>query len=485
MKKLLIVMHLLLLGALLVAVPARGQGEPPWPEDAAAQTGDELYTPEELDDLLAPVALYPDPLLAQILPAATFVDQIDAAARYVRLYGNAARIDEQPWDVSVRAVAYYPEVLFMMDRKYDWTVALGQAYLNQPDDVMEAIQRLRLRAQEMGNLYSTPQQTVIVEGGYIRIVPAQSAVIYVPEYDPLLVYWERPYPDYGFITFGIGFTIGVWLNRDCDWHRHRIYYHGWRGGGWIGRARSHVNLHSKAYLGDRFRRIDVNRRVRRYDTRQYRNVIRRDVQFRRERGGWNPPPSRRGGVTAPSPPGGRERREQTLQPRSGQQPPSRHEAPMPSPRPQERGERQLPRRVQPPVPSIPRESPPPVRIQERGSQFPPSGGVTRPARPESERYRGRETGVSVPAPSSGYGGYGNRRELPVYRERGERSREQMRQFFPRQPVAPPLRTAPAPFRQPGVSGGRPPAPQQMENRPVDRGGSEWRGEQRGGERRGR
>src|SRR5208337_3421983 len=114
---------LLLLGLAAVGT-ARAQGD--YPESA-----DTLFTAEELDDLLAPIALYPDPLLAQILPAATFIDQIDEAARYVRQYGKTARIDDQPWDVSVKAMAHYPDVLFMMDQKNDWTASLGQAFINQ------------------------------------------------------------------------------------------------------------------------------------------------------------------------------------------------------------------------------------------------------------------------------------------------------------------------------------------------------------------
>ena len=130
------------------------------------------YTPfaaAELDELLAPIALYPDPLIAQILPAATFFDQVDAATRYVKQFGNVALIDDQPWDVSVKAVAHYPDVLFMMDQKYDWTVSLGEAYINQPQDVMDAIQRLRAEAEAEGNLVSNSQQQVINEGGIISI----------------------------------------------------------------------------------------------------------------------------------------------------------------------------------------------------------------------------------------------------------------------------------------------------------------------------
>ena len=185
-----------LLTAVLALVLVAGQtawAQEYWPEsaDSMAQPG-ELFYPEELDDLLAPIALYPDPLIAQILPAATFIDQIDEAARYINQYGQAARIDDQPWDVSVKAVAHYPDVLFMMDQKYEWSASLGQAYVNQPQEVFEAIQRLRAEAMANGNLVSTAQQEVIVDGAVIRIVPAQAEVIYLPSYDPMLVYAGPP-----------------------------------------------------------------------------------------------------------------------------------------------------------------------------------------------------------------------------------------------------------------------------------------------------
>lgn len=180
---------LLLLGLAAVGT-ARAQGDYPESADTAEQSGDTLFTAEELDDLLAPIALYPDPLLAQILPAATFIDQIDEAARFVRQYGKTARIDDQPWDVSVKAMAHYPDVLFMMDQKNDWTVSLGQAFINQQQDVMDAIQRLRAEAQAEGNLVSTPQQEVVDEDNYISIVPAAPELVYVPQYDPLMVYME-------------------------------------------------------------------------------------------------------------------------------------------------------------------------------------------------------------------------------------------------------------------------------------------------------
>jgi hypothetical protein len=99
-------------------------------------------------------------------------------------------------------------------------------------------------------------------------------MIYVPQYDPLAVYEEAP----GFITFGTGFVIGAWLNRDCDWHGRRIYYHGWQGGGWIGRARLHIRGGNSIYIDNRYRTIAVNRGALRQDTSRYREEIRRNAQ---------------------------------------------------------------------------------------------------------------------------------------------------------------------------------------------------------------
>ena len=163
MKKILITIQAVMI-VLLLATGYSARAES-YPDETAGtiieQPGETLFTPDELDELLAPIALYPDPLIAQMLPAATFVDQIDEAARYIRQYGKDAQIDDQPWDISVKAVTHYPEVLFMMDSKYDWTVSLGQAFINQQQDVMDAIQRLRAEAEAAGNLVSSAQQQVI------------------------------------------------------------------------------------------------------------------------------------------------------------------------------------------------------------------------------------------------------------------------------------------------------------------------------------
>src|SRR6267142_1433240 len=147
------------------------------------------FTSDQLENLLAPIALYPDPLLAQVLLAATFPDQIDEASRFVRSDGSPDDIDSQPWDVSVKAVAHYPEVLEMMADKLDWTTSLGQAYVNQSTDVMDSVQRLRGEARQAGNLEDTPEMQVVDSGGEIELWPAQPEYIYVPVYNPAFVYY--------------------------------------------------------------------------------------------------------------------------------------------------------------------------------------------------------------------------------------------------------------------------------------------------------
>jgi hypothetical protein len=241
------------------AAPALPQEEQEQPQD---QQAFEPFTADQLDNLLAPVALYPDPLLAQVLVAAGFVDQIDEASRYVRAMGQQS-IDQQPWDVSVRSVAHYPSVLAMMADNLDWTTAVGQAYVYQSTDVMTSIQRLRAMANEQGNLVTNQQQQVIVEPNYIQIVPASARFIYIPYYDPAFIYFRRGYwPGYytGVIVFGPAWPIGVWLNLDFLWPSYRVYYTGWIGGGWIARCRPHIRM-SRYYVNEKFRRIHLNRHV--------------------------------------------------------------------------------------------------------------------------------------------------------------------------------------------------------------------------------
>jgi hypothetical protein len=246
----------------------------------------EPYAPEQLDNLLAPIALYPDPLLAQVLTAATFPDDIQNAALWVRLH-NPDSIDYQPWDVSVKAVAHYPTVLSMLNDRLDWTTALGQAYVNQSTDIMMSVQRLRNMAHSQGNLVTTPQQQVVMDRGYIQIVPAQPRVIFVPAYDPGVIYVRRVYrPGFGFdgfFNFGTGFVIGSWLNYDMDWGTHRVVYNSWDGrGGWREQSRPYVHI-TNVYVNNRYENVNVNRNVVDrhvdYDNVRRYNSVHHDVTY--------------------------------------------------------------------------------------------------------------------------------------------------------------------------------------------------------------
>jgi hypothetical protein len=151
-------------------------------------------TPEQLQQLVAPIALYPDSLVAQVLAASTFPEQAVEADRWVQahpdLKGDALgqAVDQQDWDPSVKALAAFPSVLGNMDKNLSWTSSLGDAYYNQQADVMDAIQVMRKRAQESGNLKSTPQQNVTTQDSNVQIQAADPEVVYVPAYDPWLVY---------------------------------------------------------------------------------------------------------------------------------------------------------------------------------------------------------------------------------------------------------------------------------------------------------
>ncbi len=212
----------ILLG-LCLAGPLDAQAPVPPPPSAAA------LSPDELDQLLAPIALYPDPLIALILPAASVPSDVMLAARYLEANGDPAQIPNQPWDDSVKSLAHYPDVLEWMDQNIDWTRAVGSAFINQQQDVMDSVQHLRGEAKAQGNLTDTPQQEVAVDDGEISIMPAQPDAIYVPEYDPDEVYYEPP-TDGPLVTFGVGWPVGIWLGYDCDWHHHGIWVGDWHRG---------------------------------------------------------------------------------------------------------------------------------------------------------------------------------------------------------------------------------------------------------------
>jgi hypothetical protein len=168
---------------------------------------------------MAPVALYPDPIISILLPAATFPSDIALAASYLNGGGDPGQADSQPWDPSVRSLAHYPDVVKWMAQNEPWTQAVGAAFVSQPSQVMEAIQRLRALARAAGTLANTPQQQVIVDNGYVEIEPAQPNVIYIPRYDSQVVYVDQPYDDYNgpYFAYGPPYEAGVWLTYGCNW----------------------------------------------------------------------------------------------------------------------------------------------------------------------------------------------------------------------------------------------------------------------------
>lgn len=216
-------------------------GTPPTPPPTAPVQADSPPTPpppqppSPYDALVAPIALYPDPLISVLLPASTYPDQITAAANYLVQYGDPSQIANQPWDPSVKALAHYPAVVAWMAQNLPWTEALGNAFSSAPAAVMDSIQGLRARAQAAGTLRTTPQQQVVTDDGDIAIVPAQPDVIYVPVYDPNIVFDEGGYYDYNgpFINFGDPCPVGIWLDFGFDWRRHQVWqgsFYYWRNG---------------------------------------------------------------------------------------------------------------------------------------------------------------------------------------------------------------------------------------------------------------
>src|ERR1700688_2956589 len=200
---------LLLAFALLFAtgpLDTRAAQDQPAPAQSSDGPAYQTQSPEELQQLVAPIALYPDSLVAQILAAATFPEQVVEADRWVQAHpdlkgdalGQAG--EQQPWDPSVKALTGFPSVLGNMDKNLSWTSSLGDAYYNQQQDVTDAVQVMRQRAQQSGNLKSTPQQTVTTQGSTVVIQPADPQVVYVPAYNPWVVYggpigpWPGWYP---------------------------------------------------------------------------------------------------------------------------------------------------------------------------------------------------------------------------------------------------------------------------------------------------
>ncbi len=265
---------LAMLAGCLVAAPARAQDEPqdeapPPPAQGAPQSS--ALSPQQLQELVAPIALYPDALVAQILAASAYPTQIVEAERFLEENPNLKgkdlgdAVNQQDWDPSVKALTQFPSVLANLNKNLSWTSELGDANYNQGPDVMQAIQVMRQKAKEAGHLQSTPQQTVTEQGDDIDIAPANPDVVYVPEYDPQLIYgypvglWPGFYPWWGvggpYLSFGVGFGIGPFFGFGWGWHGWGLDWgHGWlRYGGGRYAFHSHAFYDRNAYFHGNYR----------------------------------------------------------------------------------------------------------------------------------------------------------------------------------------------------------------------------------------
>jgi len=223
----------------------------------------QTLSPDQLDDLVAPVALYPDPLLSQLLVASTYPLEVVQAYQWLQrnpgLQGPSLTqaAQQQNWDASVQALVMFPDVLKRLNDDVTWTTNLGNAFLAQQQDVMDAVQRMRAKAQQAGKLASTPQEDVVTgnENGQpeIQIEPTNPDVIYVPVYDPVWIWglavWY-PYPlwfwpprsvIYGGLGFGFGLGINVGFFFGAGWH-------GWGGWGWHPGWRDHTVVVNNSFI---------------------------------------------------------------------------------------------------------------------------------------------------------------------------------------------------------------------------------------------
>jgi hypothetical protein len=226
------------------AYPEQGYGQAPTPAQPLNAV--------QLEQLVAPIALYPDTLVAQVLAASTYPAQVANADHWLQTQGYTspdqivAGADVQNWDPSIKALTAFPQVLAQMDRNLQWTTDLGNAYYNQPQDVLEAVQVMRRRARAAGTLQSTPQQAVQYDQGYIQLMPVNPQVVYVPTYNPWTVYGEQvsPYPGFSLlgavesffgsspIKYGLGIAMSAfshtpwgWLAWGLNWLAQSVLFH--------------------------------------------------------------------------------------------------------------------------------------------------------------------------------------------------------------------------------------------------------------------
>ena len=255
------------------------QGPPQQPQGFAAQ---------QLEQLVAPIALYPDNLVAQILAASTYPAQVIAADNWLHAQGYASPdqiaygADAQTnWDPSVKGLTAFPQVLDLMNHDLQWTTDLGNAYYNQPQDVLQTIQVMRQRAEDAGTLQGTPQEQVSDNQGYIQVAPVNPQMVYVPAYNPWGVYGQpvSPYPGFslvgalqslagsGFVRFGLGMALSAfshtpfgWAGWALNWLASSVFFHQspymshstsvahWgNGGGYYGGQRGGINRTQNGY----------------------------------------------------------------------------------------------------------------------------------------------------------------------------------------------------------------------------------------------
>ncbi len=219
----------------LLSVAAASAQAPATPASAPSDQAPTPLPPAQLDQMLAPIALYPDDLLGQVLMAAGYPLEVVQAARWLQDPANAllkgadltSALDQQTWDPSVKSLVPFPQVLHMMDGDLDWTESLGEAFVADPSSVMDSVQRLRRQAAAGGKLRSNAQEMVADQDGEITIDPADRQTVYVPDYEPSVVYGPWPYPDYppyyfpgyfgdcafddfGYCWFGVPVVLPLW-----------------------------------------------------------------------------------------------------------------------------------------------------------------------------------------------------------------------------------------------------------------------------------
>ncbi len=244
----------------LQAAPLPTQDQPPTQRPPGQiQPQSAPLSPDQLQQLVAPIALYPDALVAQILAGSAYPTQIVEAERFLQENPNlkgaglGEAVNQQDWDPSVKALTQFPSVLANLDKNLSWTSELGDANYNQQAEVMQAIQFMRKKAEEVGNLKTTPQQTVTEQGPDVDIQPADPDVVYVPDYDPEFVYgypvglWPGFYPWWGvggpYLSFGVGFGISPFFGFGWGWGGWGVDW----GGGFLRYGGGRYGFHSHAF----------------------------------------------------------------------------------------------------------------------------------------------------------------------------------------------------------------------------------------------